>query len=57
VLYILDGGCTVEPTGQRLGPNDSAVVPGGQEYGLLCGDEGMKFLTIRAGDAQTNLTK
>jgi quercetin dioxygenase-like cupin family protein len=57
VLFILEGSCTVEPTGQRLGPNDSAVVPGGQEYGILCGDEGMKFLTIRAGEANTNFSK
>lgn len=54
VLFILKGGCTVEPTGDWLGPNDSAVVPANHEYGLRCGPDGMEFLTIRGGDAQTN---
>jgi quercetin dioxygenase-like cupin family protein len=53
VLYILRGGCTVEPAGGELGPNDSAVIPGGHEYGFTCGPDGMEFLTIRAGDSQT----
>jgi quercetin dioxygenase-like cupin family protein len=53
VLYILKGGCTVEPSGAVLGPNDSAVIPGGHEYGFTCGDQGMEFLTIRGGDATT----
>jgi len=56
VLYILSGGCTVEPTGETLGTNDSAVIPGGHEYGFTCGPEGMEFLTIRAGDANTTFT-
>lgn len=54
VLFILRGSCTVEPTGEVLGPNDSAVVPANHEYGLKAGAEGMEFLTIRAGDAVTN---
>lgn len=57
VLYVLRGGCTVEPTGEPLGPDDSAVIPGGHEYGFTCGPDGMDFLTIRAGDAHTNFTK
>jgi quercetin dioxygenase-like cupin family protein len=56
VLYILRGGCTVEPTGESLGPDDSAVIPGGHEYGFTCGPDGMEFLTIRPGDAQTSFT-
>jgi quercetin dioxygenase-like cupin family protein len=56
VLYILRGGCTVEPTGDVLGPNDSAVIDGGREYGFTCGPDGMDFLTIRADDAQTTFT-
>jgi mannose-6-phosphate isomerase-like protein (cupin superfamily) len=57
VLFILEGSCTVEPTGEVLGPNDSAVVPANHEYGLRAGDQGMRFLTIRAGDAQTDFGK
>jgi quercetin dioxygenase-like cupin family protein len=56
VLYILRGGCTVEPTGETLGPDDSAVIPGGHEYGFTCGADGMDFLTIRGGDSQTAFT-
>jgi quercetin dioxygenase-like cupin family protein len=51
VLYILSGSCTVEPTGEVLGRNDSAVVPANHEYGLRTGADGMEFLTIRTGDA------
>lgn len=51
VLYILRGSCTVEPSGEVLGPNDSAVVAPNNEYGLRAGAEGMDFLTIRNGDA------
>lgn len=57
VLYILRGGCTVEPSGDVLGPNDSAVVPADHEYGLQAGPDGMEFLTIRAGDAVTDFGK
>jgi quercetin dioxygenase-like cupin family protein len=51
VLYVLRGGCVVEPAAVTLGPDDSAVVPAGEEYGFTCGPDGMDFLTIRAGDA------
>jgi quercetin dioxygenase-like cupin family protein len=51
VLFVLKGSCTVEPTGQVLVPNDSAVVPANHEYGLRAGADGMDFLTIRNGDA------
>jgi quercetin dioxygenase-like cupin family protein len=55
VLYVLTGGCTVDG-GHEMGPNDSAVVPGGMEYGITVGPEGMTFLTIRGGDAKVNFT-
>jgi quercetin dioxygenase-like cupin family protein len=51
VLFVLRGGCTVEPSGEALGPDDSAVIPAGLEYGFTCGPSGMDFLTIRADDA------
>ncbi len=52
VLFVVRGGCTIEPTGEELGPDDSAVIPAGQEYGFTCGPSGMDFLTIRAADSQ-----
>lgn len=57
VLYVLKGSCTVEPSGEVLGPNDSAVVPANAEYGLRSGAEGMEFLTIRAGDSVVTFDK
>ncbi len=51
VLFVLRGGCIVEPGAAVLGPNDSAVIPANEEYGFTCGPDGMDFLTIRAGDA------
>jgi len=56
VLFILRGGCTIEPGGDELGPDDSAVIPAGKEYGFTCGPSGMQFLTIRAADSQTTFT-
>ena len=56
VLYVLRGGCTVEPAGEQMGADDSAVIPGGLEYGFTCGPEGMDFLTIRHEDAQVTFT-
>ena len=56
VLYVLRGGCTVEPTGEQMGADDSAVIPGGHEYGFTCGPEGMEFLTIRHDDAKVVFT-
>ena len=57
VLFVLRGSCTVEPTGDLLGPNDSAVVPANHEYGLRAGADGMEFLTIRNGDATVAFDK
>jgi quercetin dioxygenase-like cupin family protein len=57
VLFVLRGGCTIEPTGAQLGPSDSAVIPAGQEYGFTCGPSGMDFLAIRAGDARSSFVE
>jgi len=57
VLFVLKGSCTVEPTGEVLGRNDSAVVPANHEYGLRAGPDGMEFLTIRTGDANVEFDK
>ena len=41
--------------GPTLKAYDSMVLLGGHEYGFTAGDDGMKFLTIRTGAAQTKL--
>ena len=46
---ILDGG-------PELKANDALTVPANHEYGFRCGEEGMRFITIRTGQADVRLT-
>jgi hypothetical protein len=62
MIVILAGGCTMlgadqQATGQQLTAHDSVVLLGGFEYGFTAGDEGLTFITIRNGVAETNLAK
>ncbi len=62
VILLLAGSCTMlasdglgdgHPT---LHAGDSMVLIGGYEYGFRAGDDGMRFVTIRTGKADTKLT-
>jgi quercetin dioxygenase-like cupin family protein len=55
MIVVLEGSCTMLGGGPTLKAHDSMVLLGGHEYGLTARDEGMKFLTIRTGEAQTRL--
>jgi quercetin dioxygenase-like cupin family protein len=55
MIVVLDGSCTMLSGGRTLKAYDSMVLLGGYEYGFTAGDDGMKFLTIRTGEARTNL--
>ena len=58
LLVVLRGGCEVlgsEPP-VTLGADDSIIVEASHEYGFLCGDEGMEFITIRTGEARIELS-
>jgi quercetin dioxygenase-like cupin family protein len=62
MIVILAGGCTMlgadqQATGQELTAHDSVVLHGGFEYGFTAGDDGLTFITIRNGVAETNLAK
>ena len=56
VILLLDGSCTMLGEGQALGAGDSMVLIGGYEYGFTAGNDGMKFVTIRTGKAETTLS-
>jgi len=56
IIFLLDGSCTMLGDGQTLGAGDSIVLIGGYEYGFTAGHDGMKFVTIRTGKAETNLS-
>jgi quercetin dioxygenase-like cupin family protein len=55
LLVILEGGCTILDGGPTLAPNDAVVIEANHAYGFTCGPQGMKFLTIRNGEAGTAL--
>jgi len=57
MIVILAGGCTMLGDRTQLTAHDSVVLLGGFEYGFTAGDEGLTFITIRNGVAETNLAK
>jgi quercetin dioxygenase-like cupin family protein len=56
MLVVLRGGCRFDDEQGELGADDTIVIRAHTRYGFTCGDEGMEFLTIRAGDATVSLT-
>jgi quercetin dioxygenase-like cupin family protein len=57
MIVILAGGCTMLGDQTELTAHDSVVLHGGFEYGFTAGHEGLTFITIRNGVAETNLAK
>jgi quercetin dioxygenase-like cupin family protein len=57
MIVILAGGCTMLGDQTELTAHDSMVLHGGFEYGFTAGHEGLTFITIRNGVAETNLAK
>jgi quercetin dioxygenase-like cupin family protein len=55
LIVVLDGGCTILDGGPTLAANDAVVIEANHAYGFRCGPEGMRFLTIRTGEASTAL--
>ncbi|GJM37819.1 MAG: hypothetical protein DHS20C19_11860 [Acidimicrobiales bacterium] len=52
-MTILEGSINVSD-GTVLGAGDTAVIPGGHLYGFTVGDDGVRFLVVRAADAATD---
>jgi len=55
MLVILSGGCTFDDDFGSAGADDTVVIPAKNRYGFTCGPEGMEFLTIRLGEATTEV--
>lgn len=55
MLVILAGGCVFDDDFGEAGANDTVVIPAKNRYGFTCGPDGMEFLTIRLGEATTEL--
>ena len=59
LLVVLAGGCTFEGEGDgsdaELGPHDAIVIRANTRYGFTCGAAGMRFLTVRSGEASVEL--
>jgi quercetin dioxygenase-like cupin family protein len=53
VIVVLGGSCTVDG-GNEMGTNDTVCIGADTRYGLTCGPDGMRMLTIRAGDSVVN---
>lgn len=55
MLIVLAGGCTFDDDFGEARADDTIVIPAKNRYGFTCGPEGMEFLTIRLGEATTEL--
>ena len=55
MLIVLSGGCVFDDDFGTASADDTIVIPAKNRYGFTCGREGMEFLTIRLGEATTEL--
>ena len=55
MLVVLRGGCSFDGDLGTLGADDTIVIHAGTRYGFTCGSDGMEFLTIRTGEATTEI--
>ena len=55
MLVVLRGGCVFDDDFGEANVDDTVVIPAKNRYGFTCGPEGMEFLTIRLGEASTEL--
>ncbi len=56
LIVVLAGGCRFDDGLAELGPDDAIVLRAHTQYGFTCGAGGMKFLTLRTGEASVDLT-
>lgn len=54
LFVVLAGDCTVAD-GTKLSAGDFAAIPAGLEYGFRVGEDGLRFVVVRADDAHTSL--
>ena len=56
LMVVLAGGCRLDGDLGELGPEDAIAIRAGTRYGFTAGPEGLEFLTIRMGEAATNVS-
>jgi len=56
LIVVLEGGCTMLGGGPTLAANDAVAIRAHHEYGFECGEEGMRFLTIRTGESSVTVS-
>ena len=56
MLVVLTGGCIFDDGFGEASADDTVVIPARNRYGFTCGPDGMEFLTIRLGEATTELS-
>ncbi len=56
MIMVVDGSLTLLGGGPTLGRLDSMVLEAGHEYGFTAGPDGMTFVTVRTGQASTDLS-
>lgn len=56
LFIVLSGGCRLMTDGRsvELRARDSAALAAGHEYGFTVGSDGIEFMVVRPGDAQSN---
>jgi quercetin dioxygenase-like cupin family protein len=56
LFIVLSGGCRLSTGGEvvDLTARDSAALAAGHPYGFVVGDEGIEFMVVRPGDANSN---
>lgn len=55
-LMVVEQGVSDDTETIVLGPGDTTVIPANHLYGFTVGDEGVRFLVVRAADAATQFT-
>jgi quercetin dioxygenase-like cupin family protein len=50
VIVVVSGSCRIDD-GPEMHANDSVSIDAETRYGITCGPEGLRMLTIRAGEA------
>ena len=55
LIVVLEGACTILGGGPTLAANDAVAIRAGHEYGFECGADGLRFITIRTGEARVTL--
>ena len=56
LFVVLAGSCTVAD-GTSLSAGDVASIPAHTEYGFEVGEDGLRFVVVRAADASTRISE